>query len=279
MTDHSPRVSVSVAWIRSMLDEQREIDERMAKDAKRRAVLDEILEELKANMSFGEKLEVFGSASSGTVTIRERPAQPLTVSSPGQVTATWRSEVSRAYAEAGTRGLTLDELREELAKGPLGERLKRSDSGLYNATSILKGTGKIIKHGSRFYEAQAYTRLAHERGPGWEKEGMTESDGGGPPVSEARLVILDYVLRHDGVTSSEIRDALKDHSEVRPKLQRNPNFVSATLYRLVRGQEIERTAGGLYRSPNRNGGPESLGTKGSVVKGESDAGTSPSRFH
>jgi hypothetical protein len=165
--------------------------------------------------------------------------------------ATWTSVIHTILTEAG-RGLLHTELRAEVVKTDLAERLSKSDKGFYGGIAKLADQKPplLIKHKGRLFAPATYHRfmadVAAGRVPDLED---IQHIGNASPFRDA---ILDLMKRFDdGATSAEIIQGLRQNPALVGTLQRHQTHVYNVLSRLVEREELTKSNGKYVLGPKQ----------------------------
>lgn len=190
-----------------------------------------------------------------SIFIEADPGQlpPVSVSDSGEAAssakrsgddATWTATIYQIVAVA-QRGITHSELRREVAKTHLSERLAHSDKGFYGGIAKLKERGRLVRHGRRLFTP---ANLHSARAAGWleedddaENTALTRS-----PMGEA---IVGILANHgDGMVSGELIARLRHDREFARQMTANKTHFYNVIGRLVSRGILEKD-GKVYRLP------------------------------
>lgn len=154
----------------------------------------------------------------------------------------WTSEVARILKEAG-QAVGYDELKEQISKGPLAERLARSDKGLYGAVGKLESSGKLIKHKGWLFDPRAYRQFQERLARGEVEDIEYAPQSRHSPMAEATKRIL--AENPHGIRSRDLVAKLKMIPEFAEPIKKNSASAYNVFARLVKRGEI-RKEGSIY---------------------------------
>jgi hypothetical protein len=180
---------------------------------------------------------------------RVRKARPLLRprrtgrKSGGLSEGSWTSTINTILVKVGRR-VTYEELREELRKTPIADKLNRSDKGFYGAIAKLLDRKHIVKHKGWLFAAEAYKRfmddVAHGRVTDDEAPRLV------PPSPFGEAIAKFLGTRGSYATSAHIINELCKNPEFAATIERNPTHVYNVLSRLVAQGRVKKH-GKLYR--------------------------------
>jgi hypothetical protein len=147
---------------------------------------------------------------------------------------TWTATIQGILDNAG-RGLTYEELRAEVMKTQLGEKLKRTDKSFYGAIGKLAGS-HLVRHKGRLFANAAYEQFMKDVAAGKAVDKPAPLAGHKSPMTDAVLEFLK--TRAFGAISGEIVRELKKNPEFVPTLEKNKTHIYNILARLKSRDEI-----------------------------------------
>jgi hypothetical protein len=165
--------------------------------------------------------------------------------------ATWTSTIHSILKGMG-RGLTHDDLRVELAKGPFAERLEENDKSFYGAIGKLVDRNDVVRHNGWLFDAGTHAKFMADVAAGRVLDlPPAKNAGQRSPVGEA---IKSFMAKQNaGATSSEIIEMLKriDDPEIGPAVEKNKTFAYNVMSRLVERGVLTKGGGRYFIAPNQ----------------------------
>lgn len=143
---------------------------------------------------------------------------------------TWTGLIMRVLQSA-SEGLIHDQIMDEITKlhPPFDRHLDENSKRYYNAISKLETRGEIVKHAARFYTPE----LMHNLIKDGEELPEDDVDTNQPKeYTSGWFIALALKGADDGMSPSEIRDALKDDEGVPPALMTSKSFLFNILKQL-----------------------------------------------
>jgi len=235
-----------------------------------------------------EQLEKLIDAAEGFLEIIARTAAPrsatmapdasvtptLTVSAPSEAATrkrgasaaeSWTETIQR-IVDGAVGPMTYDDLKAEVAKTHLGERLRENDKGFYGALLKQERKGKLVRYKGHVFAAETFGAFKEKIDLGLESDFRHLKGGRKSPLKQA---VLDLLAECElGATTSEIIDKmLKAPPEVSGSVRRNRTTLYNLLSRMTKRGEIIRK-GNVYSLPSdRNEPPTSAEDGGSKPDG------------
>lgn len=166
---------------------------------------------------------------------RVAPPVPSTVYKSHKDAATWTSTIQGIVDGAG-RGLTYDELRGEVMKTPLGEKLKTTDKSFYGAIGKLAAAGHVVRHNGRLFSPLAHTQFMRDVELGKVIDSPARLGGHKSPMGDAVKEFLK--TREFGAISGEIVRELAKNPDFEATMQKNKTHIYNVLARLKQRDEI-----------------------------------------
>lgn len=134
------------------------------------------------------------------------------------------------------------QVKEKLAEGEIGERIRASDKGFYNAISRLAQRGQIKKHNGWLFTPEGlHTYLSKVKAGEIVDEKPTV-----PTRSPMGDMILEFIQGHPGATSGEVISFLKTAPEMDAALNPNTTVAYNIISRLTQRNQIIKRDGKLY---------------------------------
>jgi hypothetical protein len=175
----------------------------------------------------------------GKVTIVRRPRR-------GNIDvggATWLTEIARILADEKD-GVTYDDLRAGIDLGPLADRLRQSDKGLYGGVGKLEAKRELFKHNGRLFSPENYNDFMRRLKAGLVEDVQYPSQQARPsPIGDAILAFIN--ANPAGVESGQIVDELRRNPAFADVVTRNSTAAYNVLKRLLDRSQI-RKEGRLY---------------------------------
>lgn len=184
---------------------------------------------------------------------RRETASPIVQTTPtrrrGKVS--WTREISRILREnAGPVGFR--ELRAEIERGPLAERMARSDKGFYGAVGKLEKRGDLVKYKGWLFDPGAFRTFQHELAAGMRDDLEDKTHQRSSPMGNR---ILEILSRHpNGIESKRLVEELKRDPAFADVIKRNATSAYNVFTRLVKRGEI-RKEGRVYYPLKENDPP------------------------
>lgn len=156
---------------------------------------------------------------------------------------TWMGEVARILSEINGP-VNYEILRSKIAEGPLSEKLRQTDKGLYGAVMKLQAKGDLIKDAGFLFSPSAYERFKSKVEAGTESVFL-------PPAPVNRKAPLADTVREiignhkEGVDGGGIISALMGNPSFADSIKRNRTGAYNVLSRLLSRGEIAKR-GKLY---------------------------------
>jgi hypothetical protein len=160
---------------------------------------------------------------------------------------TWTSVIHTILRKAG-RGLLHTELRDEVAKTELAERLANSDKGFYGGIAKLADQDPplLVKYKGRLFDPPIHQKfmadVAAGRVPDLEE---IPHLGNASPFRDAILDVMKSSFT-GGATSSEIIEALKKNPALAGTIQRHRTHAYNVLARMIDHDELTKWKNGKY---------------------------------
>jgi len=202
--------------------------------------LTKMIERLAKKRDGLEKMVLLGTELTKTnaTTGPTEPSMPLVARA--RRGGTWKGIISDILARE-VRGLTHAELKAEIAKTQLAERLEQSEKGFYGAVARLVADREAIRHKGRTYSPATFEKFQKDVAAG------VAADKEAPPASQ-RSPVKDAILRF-----LSARPTGAKAGEILRHVQKLPEYGSNTaVYNLIsrmrKRQEIIKR-GKLYRLP------------------------------
>jgi len=171
----------------------------------------------------------------------EQPQLPL----PGRKSrgeGTWTGVIHNILAKAG-RGLTHAELRAEIAKTALADRLEKSDKGFYGGIGKLadQNPPALAKYKGRLFYPPTYEKFMADvaAGKAADLEDIPQI-GNASPFRDAIMDLMRSTFADNGATSAEIIAALKQNPALIGTVQRHPTHTYNVLARLLDHGELTK---------------------------------------
>jgi hypothetical protein len=149
--------------------------------------------------------------------------------------ATWTATIQEILEKAG-RGLTYEELKAEVLKTHLGEKLQRTDKSFYGAIGKLADGKHLVRHKGRLFAAAAHVQFMKDVAAGKVADTPAPLAGHKSPMTAAVKEFLK--TREFGAISSEIVHELKKNPEFVPTLEKNKTHIYNILSRLISREEL-----------------------------------------
>ena len=148
-----------------------------------------------------------------------------------RTSATWKSEILKQVNAAGE--IDYPTLKANLAKGPLSDRIAKSDKGFYNGLSRLESEGLLHRHNAHAFTPKAYEAYRADIRSG-DREPVEPSSAGRDRQSHVQNKIFDALEGQlEGLKARNIVEAISPCNET---------SVFNTLLRLVKTKR-------LYKDP------------------------------
>jgi hypothetical protein len=174
------------------------------------------------------------------VVIEDSPQLPLKrgkQAKPG----TWTSVIHTILAKAG-RGLLHSELRAEVAKTDLAERLANSDKGFYGgiAKLVAEDPPRLVKHKGRLFAPATHQKFMADvaAGRATDLEDLPHI-GNASPFRDAILEAMKLAFT-GGATSAEIIEELKKNPALISTVLRHPTHTYNVLARMIEHGELTK---------------------------------------
>jgi hypothetical protein len=159
-----------------------------------------------------------------------------------QGSSTWTSIIHNILEEAG-RGLTHPELRTELEKTVMAERLAKSDKGFYGGIAKLADQKPplLIKYKGRLFDPPVYRQFIDDVSAGKvpDLEDLPQI-GNASPFRDAIMDLMKSRFADDGVSSADLIAALKENPALAGTVQRHPTHTYNVLARLLDRGELTK---------------------------------------
>lgn len=155
---------------------------------------------------------------------------------------TWTATIFRIVREAD-RGLTYNELKAEMLKTHLGDRLRETDKALYGGVGKLAERGNVIRYHGRVFSPKAYHRFKEDVAAGCIADIPAPTSRGNGSPNEIAVERLLSALPN-GATTGEIIDSLLNNPPPDLAVTKNKN----SIYNLLARQ---RDKGKLIKRGNR----------------------------
>lgn len=165
------------------------------------------------------------------------------------------------------------QIKEKLADGELGKRIKASDKGFYNAISRLTERGKIKKHNGWLFTPdglQSYLARVKVGEIADEKPAV-------PTRSPMGDIILEFIRGNPGSTSGDVIAYLKASPEIDAALSPNPTVAYNIISRLTQRDQIIKRDGKLYPLDSEAKEPptELIGSGSNASEGDTSLNINP----
>jgi len=178
--------------------------------------------------------------------VEEAPQLPLRrgrQKNPGS----WTSVIHTILTKAG-RGLVHAELRSEVAKSELADRLAKSDKGFYGAIAKLADQDPplLVKYKGRLFDPVTYRKFKADVAAGRvaDLEELPHM-GNASPFRDAILDVMKSSFP-DGATSTEIIEELKKNPALISTVLRHPTHTYNVLARMIDNKELTKWDTGKY---------------------------------
>jgi hypothetical protein len=148
---------------------------------------------------------------------------------------TWTGTI-RGILEKVGGGLTYEELRAEVMKTDLGEKLQQNDKSFYGAIARLADGEHLVRHKGRVFASAAYEQFMKDVAAGKAADTTAPLAAHKSPMTDAVRAFLK--TREYGAVSGEIVSELKKNPEFVPTLERNKTHIYNILARLKSRDEI-----------------------------------------
>jgi hypothetical protein len=169
--------------------------------------------------------------------------------------ATWPSVIHTILRKAG-RGLLHTELREEVAKTELAERLAKSDKGFYGGIAKLADQEPplLVKYKGRLFDPPIHKKFMTdvEAGRVADLEEIPHM-GNASPFRDAILDVMKSSFT-DGATSTDIIEALKKNPALAGTIQRHRTHAYNVLARMIEQKELAKRNEQYILGPKQLGG-------------------------
>lgn len=174
---------------------------------------------------------------------------------------TWGSLLAGIAREAD-RGLTYEEIKEEIRKSSFADRFRRSDKAFYTEMAKLDAKEVIKRHKGRVYSPEAYERHMRDVSAGLVDDDQAPKSGGREyPLATA---IWEFVSgRPHGVTSSAVIAYIRGNPDLTPLIGRGTTQVYNILSRMVKQGRVVKEHGAYRAAPKRNEPPSDHSPDGS----------------
>lgn len=166
--------------------------------------------------------------------------------------STWTSVIHTILLEAG-RGMSHTELRSEVAKTDLADRLAKSDKGFYGGIGKLADSDppRLVKYKGRLFDPATHQKfmadVAAGRVPDLED---IPHIGNASPFRDAILDLMKSSFP-EGATSAEIIEALKKNPALIGTVQRHPTHTYNVLARLIDIGGLTKWNGKYFLGPKQ----------------------------
>lgn len=151
---------------------------------------------------------------------------------------TWMSEISRILSDHAD-GVTYEDLRAGIDQGPLAERLRQSDKGLYGGVAKLEVRGALIKHNGRLFNPPHHADFIQRVAAGVAEDILPSSHSTRPsPMADAILSLLQG--RPSGIEGGEIVDGLKLNPQFSEVVSKNNTSAYNVLKRMLDRNQIRK---------------------------------------
>lgn len=235
-----------------LIAEESEMKARHAAEAKaikvHRTRLDRLIEAASAFVDVEAEItdqvsETDAAEPSATEPAESTPlrAEPVRPRSRRHRSKTWTATILKIVKTAG-RGMTYNELKDQISKTHLGDTLKRTDKALYGGVGKLVEKKKIVKYKGRIYTPTAYRQFMDDVAAGRVADIRSSTSSGESPNEIAIKRFLSS--RPDGAAINEIVDSLLNDPPPDLAVTKNRN----SIYNLLARQ---RARGKLIRRANR----------------------------
>lgn len=252
MTDSDVTVLLTTDDIRGMNDEIAQLESEilrleglLGRLLSRRKMVNDLL------VALGKPLP--GQVDKASTKILPASPAKTTQNKADTSSATWMSEIYRVLSDMDNGG-SYEDLREGINLGPLAERLKQSDKGLYGGVAKLEAKGTLVKHNGRLFTEKTHADFLRRLSAGIIADIPVVQVTRPSPIGEA---ILGFINHHpSGVEGAQIVDELKRNPQFSEVVSKNNSSAYNVLKRMIDRAEI-RKEGKLYfpmSDPESNSG-------------------------
>ena len=186
-----------------------------------------------------------------TVTIRVGPRATATDTDGNRVSYT--SEIMRVVKKNGGYA-TIPDIRDEVAKGPMAERLAVTDKGFYSGIEKLKSKHELIKHRGYLFTKAAKSKHDREVANGTKQE-LPEAINGNRKAPLADAIMTLVVESGDGILGKDVVAKLIENPEFTASISRNHTGAYNVLSRLKAQGRIEKLEDGRYAPIQKENDP------------------------
>jgi len=173
-------------------------------------------------------------------------------------------DAARSVVHWHERGVASHVLRGIVAASPLGDRLRVSDKGYYNAVNRLQKRGEIEKHNGRFFYPNSLLAYKEAVSRGEMDDAPPKPPQSYSPMGEA---VEAMVNAQPGIPISEVVSNLQADPKFSDSLSERTTVAYNVVARLRKRKKIEKRGKGLFPASQKNDEPQPLRANGSVGNG------------
>jgi len=257
MTETDSKILLTTDDLKVMDDELARVEEGIVSlEDRREKILSQRSKVYELLAALGKAVPNAGVPQTRIVQGKLKDGRTIRVSRAGNMNVggvTWMSEISRLLSDERD-GMTYEDLRAGINLGPLAERLKQSDKGLYGGVAKLEARGELTKHNGRLFDPDHHADFLRRVAVGLVEDTPHISQQTRPsPMAEAIFSLL--VVHPSGVDASEIVKNMKDHPQFSEVVSKNKTSVYNVLKRMIDRDQI-RKEGKTYFAIRSDDPPE-----------------------